>query len=76
MSLIAFINEKECINNDLLQPGYKNKVADDVNSFLLGNKNRESLKILLNLGKWLEKRLEIYANFPHLNPWSHDLFQP
>lgn len=74
MSLIAFVNEKECLNKELLQANYKNKVADEVNSFLLGNKSRESLKILLKLGKWLEKRLEMYANFPHLNPWSHDLF--
>jgi hypothetical protein len=40
MSLIAFVNEKECLNKDLLQNNYKDKVADDVNSFLLGNKSR------------------------------------
>ena len=62
------------MNKELMQVNYKNKVADEVNSFLLGNKSRESLKILLNFGKWLEKRLENYALFPHMNPWSSDLF--
>ena len=57
MSLIAFVNEKECQNRYLISPSYKNKVADEVNSFLLGNKYEESLKILLSLGKWCEKKL-------------------
>ena len=44
--MIAFVNEKECQNRYLISPSYKNKVADEVNSFLLGNKYEESLKII------------------------------
>lgn len=76
MSLIAFADEKQCANRDLLHPSYKNKVADEVNTFLLGDSSKETLKVMLNLGKWLEKRLDIYATFPHINPWGHELFQP
>ena len=76
MSLIAFADEKQSAHRELLHPGYKNRVADEVNSFLLGDSSQESLKVLLNLGKWLEKRLDIYATFPHINPWGNELFQP
>jgi uncharacterized membrane protein len=52
MSLIAFVDVKECQNYELTTNHYKNKIADDVNSYLLQNNSYESLKILINLGKW------------------------
>ncbi len=75
MSLIAFVDVKECHNSDLLSPNHKHTLAEEVNTFLLGKSTPESIKTILGVGKWLEKRLEAHLSFPHLNPWSPELYQ-
>ena len=74
MSLIAFVKHKDCENYSLMSSTYRHSVADRVNSYLLQDPSAESLKMLLNLGKWCENKLALYADFPHINPWAHDLY--
>jgi hypothetical protein len=76
MSLLAFSKVKDCLNYELTTSQYKNRVADEVNSYLLQDNSCESLKMLLNLGKWCENKLDLYLRYPHLNPWGTDLFHP
>lgn len=75
MSLVAFVDAKECQNHDLLSSQHKNALAEEVNSYLLGKNSLESLKQIIAVGKWLEKRLELHLNFPHLHLWAPDMYQ-
>jgi hypothetical protein len=53
MSLVAFVDVKECQNHDLAGNQHKNALAEEVNSYLLGKNSRESLKQIVAVGKWL-----------------------
>lgn len=58
MSLLAFVNTKECMSYELTTAQYRSKIADSMNEVLLGEDRRgQALNTLLNLGKWCAKRL-------------------
>lgn len=53
MSLIAFVDVRECQHSEFLSSNYKNDLAEEVNVYLLGKSNTGSLKTILNINKWL-----------------------
>lgn len=53
MSIIAFVNLQEAKFYHLTSNNHKLKLADQVNTFLLGDSNAESIKNIISVGKWL-----------------------
>ena len=53
MSIIAFVHLQEAKNNNLASNNHKLKLADQVNTYLLGDSNAESIKSIISIGKWL-----------------------
>jgi hypothetical protein len=53
MSIIAFVNLDEAKNSHLASNSHKFKLADQVNTYLLGDSNAESIKNIISIGKWL-----------------------
>ena len=75
MSLIAFVNLKESPHYDLTTEKYKNQLASSVNEKLLTKDDPDRiLEQTLILTKWMEKLLEKYVCFPHINFGEGDMF--
>ena len=75
MSLVAFVELKECESYELLNGSHKIRLADRVNTFLLGDGDAESMKLIAETGRWVEKRLEQQLSFPRINPRAQEIFQ-